>query len=93
MLLTLDLINLNIQKKIFDDNSYVGTQTKTLGIIYKHKILIIVYNGDILTMDNFYLQYYLINIIGLIPSLLATNTFASSKDLQMIFNSISCTFE
>lgn len=93
MLLTLDLINLNIQKRIFDDNSYVGTQTKTLGIIYKHKILIIVYNGDILTMDNFYPQYYLINIIGLIPSLLATNTFTSSKDLQMIFNTISCTFE
>lgn len=46
------------------------------------------HHWSILTNEDFYLQYYLLNIVVLMPSLPMQNQFASFEDLHSIFNDI-----
>lgn len=79
----------SLKKEVFDVNSYICTLTKILKIPCKHKIQTMLHNRGILTVEDFYFQYYFVNIVALIPSILPKNSFASSKDLHFVFNVIS----
>lgn len=80
-------------KRTLNVNFCTSTLTKTLGIIYKHIIQSIVWNGGVLTIGDFHSQYHLVNITNLLLLLPKRHTFVLFNDLQMVFDIISCSFE
>lgn len=80
-------------KELFFINPYTSTLIKTLEISWKHKIQTMIHKKGILKVEDFYLQYYLVNNVTLKPPLVPQNKFACFKDHHLIFNVVGQTFE